>query len=575
MDGLRKITAKGEHIKMKKIWKTLTLFCLILFLGVTAKPVTVQASTYITSAAKSNYSYASQSDSFSFYADCNWKAEFQGYPGMGTITSSTSGSSGTYTLYFRLAENKMSGDIGGAILIRNANTGVVLCYNDLRQAGKNMLQPSNPVKNPSTNQSGQSNNGQTTTTNTSNTRITKGASVEYSCDAQKGSFDFYSDCNWKADFQGYPGMVSLSYGASGGSGDRTLYFDIAANKQSYSREGVILIKDASTGTVLCQAIVKQKAYQAKVVPVTPSLTINKNSFNFDYQNQSGSFSVTSNVKWTIRTSYSWVHLDKTSGSGNAQIRFTCDENKGDSERTANVTVWSDTIVRTIWISQEPHRVNAPAIEIGVTDWGVFKQKNMKTLKAPAINNVVRIDYNEECGLDTMLLVRLTHQTLLHKSESTQYCYVQNPASGSNGICSHRSALCPDVKDHRFKVFFRHNEKFETIKKKWKITPEFKIETTFYNEETGREEPLTYIIRFTNVLLQAGPAKWFGFPENVVYPCGPDGIHPPANDSNYYKDTTIECPICKAKFTGSTDSANWDLKNHVIRWHSSSLSDLIH
>ena len=249
-------------------------------MGITVKPVTVQAQTYITSAPKANYSYEAQSDSFSFYADCSWTAEYQGYTGMVTITSSKSGSSGSNTLRFDLNENKTSIDISGAIIIKNSGGTPILGF-AITQAKKGNQNPSNPVNNSSIIDNGQSGSKQSGITKSSS-YITKGEKLTFISAAQTSSIEFYADCDWVAEFQGYPGMVSFPYNHSGCRGNHTLDFKVAANKQSYDIEGAILIWDKEKKNVLCHATIKQQGnshYFKNNCALTEST---ENSFAWDY-----------------------------------------------------------------------------------------------------------------------------------------------------------------------------------------------------------------------------------------------------------------------------------------------------
>lgn len=85
----------------------------------------------------------------------------------------------------------------------------------------------------------------------------------------------------------------------------------------------------------------------------PSLEISRAVIESPYTVYTSSFTITSNVDWTISSSESWCAVSATQGSKNQDITVSIAENKTNEARTANVVVKSNSgnLTKTITISQ--------------------------------------------------------------------------------------------------------------------------------------------------------------------------------------------------------------------------------
>lgn len=72
-------------------------------------------------------------------------------------------------------------------------------------------------------------------------------------------------------------------------------------------------------------------------------------------NGSTTFGISTEVGWTISVDDSWCRVSETSGTGNASITVTVDDNDAPAERTAIITVRStdDMAVRSLALTQSP------------------------------------------------------------------------------------------------------------------------------------------------------------------------------------------------------------------------------
>lgn len=561
---------KENTFKMKKLRKVLTMFCLIAFLGITSKPVTVQASSYITNAARSNYSSEAQSDAFTFYADCSWKAQYQGYPGVVTITSSTSGGSGTNTLRFNINANTQSINLSGAIIITNSNGGV-LCVTTITQAAKGKETPSNPTNNSSNNNSGQSGNNQSTTQKNYSASITKGENQTFSYEAQTGSITFNVDRSWKAEYQGYPGMVTLSSSASGSKGDgRTLTFCVAKNTQSYAKEGAILIKDASTGTVLCHATIKQNGNNTPPKPVEPTVSLSKSVVTIlDYLTDS--IQITTNTSWTASSDSKWLHLKKTSGNaGKTNLEFYCDARTDyyRVSRSGYIKIYCNgQLYASLKVVQEQPYFEVPDVEIGTTCWGKYtKGTKYENLKAYKFDRTVYIDYDGHCYNDSEQFIKFDHQTFTHQA-IPQDKYICAKGLNGRGDCE-----CVRKYDHHLIKCYFMNFTRQTYYEK----PTIDIKTTFYDVKTGKDETITYRITFTKVnydsCVRNGHPEMTGYTWSTINPdpsqwwnqSGSQG-NGPSSGSDNKESGWVTCPRCGTKFYGATATA--DMQYHYSFAHA--------
>ena len=87
------------------------------------------------------------------------------------------------------------------------------------------------------------------------------------------------------------------------------------------------------------------------VDIVDTLTVNRTSLSFEAEDASTAFiSVTTAGNWTASASPSWIHLDKTSGTGDGSVSVTVDDNPGE-DRTGTIT-FSGAGNATVAVSQK-------------------------------------------------------------------------------------------------------------------------------------------------------------------------------------------------------------------------------
>ena len=114
------------------------------------------------------------------------------------------------------------------------------------------------------------------------------------------------------------------------SGNTDTYtFTAEANTSTEAREGVIVFCNDNNECV--PVTVKQAGANA-------TLSVSPAELTFTANTESKSLDVTSNTAWTVASGASWAKLNKTNGSGNAQIAVTAEENTAITQRSATITI---------------------------------------------------------------------------------------------------------------------------------------------------------------------------------------------------------------------------------------------
>ena len=125
-----------------------------------------------------------------------------------------------------------------------------------------------------------------------------------------------------------PEWVKQPDKANSGNVD-TYTFTAEANTSTEAREGVIVFCNDNNECV--PVTVKQAGANATLSASPAELTFTANT-------ESKSLDVTSNTAWTAASGASWAKLNKTNGSGNAQIAVTAEENTAITQRSATITI---------------------------------------------------------------------------------------------------------------------------------------------------------------------------------------------------------------------------------------------
>ena len=114
------------------------------------------------------------------------------------------------------------------------------------------------------------------------------------------------------------------------SGNTDTYtFTAEANTSTEAREGVIVFCNDNNECV--PVTVKQAGANA-------TLSVSPAELTFTAKSESKTFSIASNTAWTATSSAPWAKINAASGSGNAQVVVTAEENTAITQRSATITI---------------------------------------------------------------------------------------------------------------------------------------------------------------------------------------------------------------------------------------------
>ena len=168
---------------------------------------------------------------------------------------------------------------------------------------------------------------------------------EHSVAAAGESFSVKVTHNIGYKINSQPEWVKQPDKANSGNVD-TYTFTTEANTSTEAREGVIVFCNDNNERI--QVTVKQAGAKA-------SLSVSPAELTFTAKPESKSFSVSSNTDWSVASSADWVKIGTTSGSGNAQVTASAEENTATTQRSATITLKTTDgkATATIKVTQNP------------------------------------------------------------------------------------------------------------------------------------------------------------------------------------------------------------------------------
>ena len=128
---------------------------------------------------------------------------------------------------------------------------------------------------------------------------------------------------------------------SGKAGTTQVDLEAAENTLTQPRTAAITV---SSGELTKVVELSQSAANSEI-----SLSVD--NLNFPSGGDSQSFTIKSNIAWTVSSSQDWCSVSPKSGSGDGSVSVRVDENTSISERTATITVQSEAGDQTVKVIQ--------------------------------------------------------------------------------------------------------------------------------------------------------------------------------------------------------------------------------
>jgi hypothetical protein len=132
----------------------------------------------------------------------------------------------------------------------------------------------------------------------------------------------------------------LTVTPSSGYGNGTLIVDFDENTSGVDRIGTITV---SGGGITRQVTVTQDAHYLSVYPANRAVTKSAGQTTF---------SVASNISWTVSENEDWLNVSPNNGSGSATLNVDYDENTTTSARVCSITVSGGGFTKVVTVSQQ-------------------------------------------------------------------------------------------------------------------------------------------------------------------------------------------------------------------------------
>lgn len=162
-----------------------------------------------------------------------------------------------------------------------------------------------------------------------------------------------SNTNWS--ISDCPTWLSLSQ--TSGKGNATVTVTAEENVSSDERVGTMLLRiDGKSGYSTIN--VRQSGKSISLTPSELAFTSNASTQNVN---------VTSDGKWNVSTSESWLSVSPISGEGNATLKVSVTENMSVSQRSGIVSVFMGGKVKTLPVTQNSKSFGLTPMSLSFTD----------------------------------------------------------------------------------------------------------------------------------------------------------------------------------------------------------------
>ena len=170
--------------------------------------------------------------------------------------------------------------------------------------------------------------------------------LEFLSEQSTQKINFRSNVDWEATLSPEAAAWCDVTPTKGKAGTHELTITASENNGSDKRSGTLKISGTNV----------QKTISIKQHSSTPILEIEMEGQRLDYTADGGekTININSNKEWKAtldQEAEKWCRISKETGIGSSPVKITVEQNKTINERSATLTVKSDTMVRTVTIVQ--------------------------------------------------------------------------------------------------------------------------------------------------------------------------------------------------------------------------------
>ena len=165
-------------------------------------------------------------------------------------------------------------------------------------------------------------------------------SLSFTSNAGNQSFVVTGNTSWRVSCDA--DWVTVSESTINGSNRSTVKVNVKQNNETKERTASITISSIDAGSI------KVSITQAGA---NPNLQLDKKNLSFTGAKGSDTFTITSNISWTVTSDQDWCTVSPSSGSKNSTVTVNVSENKSTSSRSATITVKAGDQSQTIALTQ--------------------------------------------------------------------------------------------------------------------------------------------------------------------------------------------------------------------------------
>ncbi|WP_271782706.1 chondroitinase-B domain-containing protein [Aquimarina algiphila] len=197
--------------------------------------------------------------------------------------------------------------------------------------------------------------------------LTVGTISDFAAVADSKTLSIMSNVNWSvSDNQNW-----ISISPNNGSNNGTVEITVTKNTETTARTGVITVSGGSITRTI-------NITQNGVAQQQDELTVSNSTISFGSSIDNSTFTINSNLNWTVSDNQNWLSTSPSSGSNNATVTVHVNANATTNTRTGIITITGGAITKTISVSQSgtnPGTGNDMLLNVSSVNASTFQSGN--------------------------------------------------------------------------------------------------------------------------------------------------------------------------------------------------------